>query len=116
MIRKLFNWIFKIELAKLSTEIKKAEAISVRLNRQHEIFDKVLSGIEVSVDVHEYERRANSWAVISLQGQKTDYIKFVDLGTKDVVEIGKFLRQFERNANIKVDASPQASEFLRIRR
>ncbi len=115
MVRKLFNWIFKVELNKLKSEIVKAENLITTLDKQRKVFDNVLSNIDVSVDIHEYDHRYSpSWAVISLQGQKTDYIKFIALGQSDINEIANFLRQFERNTNIKVDASPHATRFLRI--
>ena len=117
MIRKLFNWIFKAELDKLNSEILKAKNIADKLEQQRQVFNTVLSGIDVSVDVHEYDYRySTSWAVISLQGQRTDYIKFVELGQSEINEIARFLRNFERNSNIKIDASPMASQFLRVPR
>ena len=61
-----------------------------------------MGNIDVSVDVH---HRSGSWAVVSLQGTKTDYIKFIDLGNRDMMEIARFLRQYDR-ANVKLDASP----------
>ena len=124
MIRKLFNWIFKSELDKLQKAIDtaenrsfRAEKLGAELEWQKKAFQSILDGIDVSVDVHEYDHRYSpSWAVISLQGQKTDYIKFVELGQSEINEIAKFLRNFERNSNIKVDASPMASQFLRVPR
>lgn len=118
MIRKLFNWIFKAELDKLASEILRAKNIADKMEAQYRVFNKVLAGIDVSVDVHEHDHRYSpSWAVISLQGQRADYIKFVELGQSDINEISRFLRNFERAAiNIKVDASPHASQFLRIPR
>lgn len=63
---------------------------------------KLLGNIDVSVDVH---HRSGSWAVVSLQGGKTDYIKFVDLDQRSIREISAFLRQFDRQ-NVKIDANP----------
>lgn len=115
MIRKLFNWIFEAELDKLNSEILKAKNIAEKLEQQRNAFNTVLSGIDVSVDVHEYDHKYSpSWAVISLQGQKTDYIKFIELGQSEINEIALFLRNFELNSSIKVDASPIASQFLRV--
>lgn len=114
MIRKIFNWIFRKELDKLYSDIAKAEIALEKVNKQYAVFNNILSNIDVSIDVHEYHRRSNSWAVISLQGKKTDYIKFIDLDDADINHIAQFLRQFERNCNVKVDASPMASQFLKI--
>lgn len=68
---------------------------------------KVLLGnTEVSVDVHHC---ASSWAVISIQGEKRDYIKFINLGKKDLFDIRNYLRQFERS---KIDCSPNDVHFF----
>jgi len=115
MIRKFFKWIFKDELNTLYLEIKKSKNIVNDLSEQKKMFDKVFSNIDVTIDVHEY-KHSPSWAVISLQGQKCDYIKFMDLGESDIREIQKFLRSFERSCKIKIDASPHASQILRIER
>jgi type I site-specific restriction-modification system R (restriction) subunit len=116
MIRKFFKWIFKNELQQLQAQINRTKEATSSYEAQEKIIKNILQNIDVSVDVHEYCRHSNSWAVISLQGQKTDYIKFVDLGNSNIREIGLFLRGFERHANIKVDASPHTTGFLRISR
>lgn len=117
MIHKLFNWIFKAKLNELSSEIQRAKNIADKTEVQYKVFNKVLAGIDVSVDVHEFDYKYSpSWAVVSLQGQRADYIKFVELGQSDINEISRFLRNYERTANIKVDAAPHASQFLRIHR
>jgi hypothetical protein len=115
MIRKLFKWIFKSELQQLEIQIQKAKDVTINCESQEVRIKRILQNVDVSMDVHEY-KYSPSWAVISIQGQKTDYIKFIDLGDSDIREIAKFLRQFEKNVNIKVDASPVASEFLRIKK
>jgi len=114
MIHKLFKWIFKAELQELNSQIQRTKEATANYERYQKTLDNVLKNIDVSIDVHEYHRRSNSWAVVSIQGKKTDYIKFIDLKDSDIREIQMFMRQFERNANIKIDASPNASEFLRI--
>ena len=69
---------------------------------------ELLGNIDVSVDVHQ---RSGSWAVVSLQGGKTDYIKFVDLDQRSIREIAFFLRQFDRK-NVKIDANPFDRQML----
>lgn len=113
LIKKAFNWFFKAELDKLNSEITTANYTLNKLKQQQEKFEELLMGIDVSVDVHDY-KYSPSWAVISLQGKHTDYIKFVDLGDSDIREISKFLRNFEKDANIKIDAYPTTSDFLKI--
>jgi len=116
MIKKLFDWIFKSELDKLRSEISKAQSIAIELTETKRAFDSVLGNIDVSVDVHEYDKYSPSWAVISLQGQKSDYLKFIKLNDCDINQISQFLRRFERINNIKIDATPMATEFFRVNR
>lgn len=47
----------------------------------------ILKDCEVSVDVHE---KPGSWAVISIQGKKKTFIKFIDLSDKQILEIANF--------------------------
>ena len=108
-------WVFKNELLELQTQISKAKDATLNYEAQEKRIKNILQNIDVSVDVHEY-KYSPSWAVVSLQGQKTDYIKFIDLRDSDLREIGSFLRRYEREANIKIDASPNASCFLRVPR
>ncbi len=116
MLKKIFKWIFKAELQQLETEVRKAKEAVLNCEAMDKRIRSLLSNIDVSVDVHESRTYSRSWAVISLQGQKADYIKFFDLGDNDIREIQKFLRMFERDINIKIDATPQVSGFLRIKR
>jgi len=104
MKTKIFNWLFKEQLASLKSTQGRLEGQVSKLQRQIDLFN-----MDVSVDFHE---RANSWACISIQG-KSDYVKFIDLGDSDLRQISQFLRQFERNSNIKIDASPQARGFFK---
>ncbi|PKQ69373.1 hypothetical protein BZG01_00095 [Labilibaculum manganireducens] len=114
MLRKLFKWIFKDELQQLEAQIKIAKEAVLNYESQEKRIKNVLQNIDVSVDVHEYHKYSPSWACISLQGVKSDYIKFIDLKDADIHHISSFLRRYERDLNIKVDASPHASGFLRI--
>ena len=97
---KLFiqEWVYERE-----------EKTNLRLSTLEELY----KNLDISVDVHEH-KFSNSWAVISIQGKKTDYIKFIDLGNSEIREIAQFLRRLEKVRNIKVDASPLASPLLRI--
>ena len=116
MIRRLLKWIFREELQSLNSQIQRSKDATENYETMEKILKNVLHNIDVSIDVYEYHRHAPSWAVISLQGQKTDYVRFVDLSDRSIYEIERFLSQFERLENVKVDASPQASGFLRIPR
>lgn len=115
LLRKLFFWLFKEDferMNKLESDLKglihrqkcATQEAEVRAERTR----KLLGNIDVSVDVHQ---RSGSWAVVSLQGGKTDYIKFVDLDQRSIREIAFFLRQFDRK-NVKIDANPFDRQML----
>jgi hypothetical protein len=97
---------------KLSTANKKIAELSEQQRRIDVVFEHM--DVSVDVDVNQYGKYSRSWAVISLQGLKTDYVKFVDLSDRDIYAIQKFLRQFDTSMNTKIDATPTASTFLRI--
>lgn len=114
MIRKFFKWVFKSELQELNLQIQKTKEATVTFESHKKALERLLGNVDVSVDVHECCGYARSWAVISLQGTKTDYIKFINLGDSDIREIKRFLGRFERDVNIKIDARPDTSKLLRV--
>ena len=94
----------------LKNKISQVDSL-LRVNKNlHKELSSILDSIDVSVDVHEHSR---SWACISLQGTKQDYIKFVDLGDSQIREISNFLRRYEGSNNIKIDAHPSTSMILK---
>lgn len=99
--KNLLRWAFQTELLKLQKQIQINEIQEDRIN-------KLLNNLDISVDVH---YRANSWAVISIQGERSDFIKFIDLGRSDINEIYSFLRRYDRT---KVDAEPRVYEWLKF--
>lgn len=107
MLRKIFQWIFKAELLTLQLEIRKTKDAVINLESQEKRIKNLLDNLDVSVDYHHYGR---SWAVISLQGQKSDYIKFVDLSEFEIREIQRFIERFDRS---KVDADTIHGRFLK---
>jgi len=117
MIRRFFKWVFKSELSTLNAQIQKANDAAKTCDSYTAHIKNILSNIDVSVDIHEYDHHYSpSWAVVSLQGQKTDYIKFIDLGDRELRDVANFLRRFERSRNIKIDAHPNTSKLLKIGR
>lgn len=84
-------------------------AFQLRIN--DDLVKILLDKTEVSVDVHDPRAGSKSWAVISIEGEKTVLIKFIDLGKSDIQQIATFLRNFDRR---KIDATPDATGFLRI--
>lgn len=107
ILRKIFNWIFKEELENLNRIKNQYQSTLDRCIDKEKKLNNILGNIDVNVDVHQY---SPSWAVISIQGEKSDYIKFVDLGKSEIKEISNFLKKFERQ---KIDAYPPLCKFMR---
>lgn len=115
LLRKLFLYLFKEDFQRMEALerdlkglIHRQKCATSEAEVRAERIRQLLGNIDVSVDVHQ---RSGSWAVVSLQGTKTDYIKFIDLGNRDMMEIARFLRQYDR-ANVKLDASPFDRQML----
>jgi hypothetical protein len=124
-IKTLFRHLFREEMEQLDQleRVRKEINEEIRLSKiardetavHCKAVRDTLSHFDISVDVHRNSTRyARSWAVISLQGQKSDYIKFIDLGDQDIRDIATFLRQFERQSNIKIDATPEIRHAIRF--
>lgn len=114
IVRKVFYFVFQKEVERLNCQLSNAHIQTDNALAALREAKQMLGNIDVSVDVHEYH--SPSWAVMSLQGGKTDYIKFIDLSDSDIRDIARFLRRYERHYNIKIDASPMASQWLRIKK
>ncbi len=106
LLKRLFSSIFKEELASLTY-------LENRLTQRIERMDSLFENMGVSADIHVSPHRYSpSWAAISIQGKGMDYIKFIDLGNKEIYQIQKFLRHFERG-NVSIDANPQITGFIK---
>ena len=117
ILRKLIRWALKDELDDLKSEIAKSKQVTRKCELYEANLKSMLQNIDVSVDVHEsHHRYSPSWAVVSLQGERTDFIKFINLRDQDIREIDVFLRQFDRINNVKIDAAPNISAFLKVER
>lgn len=115
LLRKLFLYLFKEDFQRMEALerdlkglIHRQKCSTSEAEVRAERIRQLLGNIDVSVDVHQ---RSGSWAVVSLQGGKTDYIKFVDLDQRSIREIAFFLRQFDRN-HVKIDATPFDRQML----
>ena len=118
--RVLKNWLFSKEMAdiknmqiKIEELIEKCGMIDDRYSelRHYEIALReakrtLASCMEVGVDVH---MKGGSWAVICLKG-KPEYVKFIDLGHSNIMQISQFLRQFE-DQHSTIDAGPYAYQI-----
>lgn len=123
IIKRFLAWCFREELShynKVMTQydlekvlvqqaITQLQKERVLLHNELERVQNVLSNFDVSVDVHHY---GASWAVVSLQGNKYNYLKFIDLGDKDFRDISCFLSQFDRRNHIKIDCSPMDASYF----
>lgn len=115
LLRKLFLYLFKEDFKRMEALgrnlkglIHRQQCATSEAEVRAKRIRQLLGNIDVSVDVHQ---RSGSWAVVSLQGGKTDYIKFVDLDEKSLREISSFLRQYDRQ-NVKIDANPFDRKML----
>ena len=115
LFRKLFLYLFREDFKRMEELerdlrglIHRQKCATLEAETRAKRINQLIGNIDVSVDVHQ---RSGSWAVISLQGQKTDYIKFVDLDQRSLKEISYFLRQFDRQ-NVKIDANPFDRQML----
>lgn len=109
LFRKLFFYLFQEDfkrMEKLERDLRglihRQKCATLEAETSAKRINQLIGNIDVSVDVH---RRSGSWAVVSLRGQKMDYIKFIDLDGSNIVEIIEFLRQFEKDS-VKIDAHP----------
>ena len=89
-VKRLLRWAFKEELKELD-----------------DIHTMLGGRVSISADIHQ---NSDSWAVISLRGEDRTYIKFIDLGKKQILEIARFLRNYE---DVAVDANPMYTAMLK---
>lgn len=122
ILQKIFRWVMSEEIEKLNkltrdldfyktntqrtlertqTELYTLQKEFKNITKMYEIMFEN-SDISIDVDNKGYRGcRSDSWAVISIQGERSDFIKFVQLKDRDIQEISYFLRQFQRG---KIDA------------
>lgn len=95
LLKKLFEACYAEELAQM-------RKLHTEMSQNCRDIHNILGNLDVSADIH---MKSGSWAVVSIQGKKTDYIKFIDLHGKDVLEIQRYLSLFDRE-RVKIDANP----------
>lgn len=115
MLKRFLKWLLADIITDIiADELQKSNRIVdeslQKIAKKEKAIDAIFGKMEVSVDVH---RQTSSWAVISIAGQKSDYIKFLTLHPKELKYVADFLRNFE---NRKVDASPNDMEFLELKK
>lgn len=113
MKKWIINWLFKKQLKEIEETLQCAKTELRLIQDKQKQVNNLLGNIDVSVDVHMH---SSSWACISIQGERSDYIKFVDLGTSDIREIERFLKRYERNQNPhKIDSPPSMKRWLKMK-
>jgi uncharacterized protein with von Willebrand factor type A (vWA) domain len=119
LIKRILRWALKPEIERMEQE---ADAMA-RVHRIHEenkllnqrlrlLLNNFGAGLDVEISGHKYAR---SWAVVCLQGEKADFVKFVDLGDAEIREIQRYIYQFERGKTA-IDAAPQFRQILKFQR
>lgn len=78
--------------------------LTCKLNELESANQKIISEnnqlfkqFNLSVDINHFEK--HNWAVISVQG-KPEYVRFINLSSKDIHSLHCFLKQFERTNRV----------------
>jgi hypothetical protein len=110
--KQFVRWLLDGQIEKLESLKKECESLKKESLLLEQRLRNTVGSIDVAVDVH---MKSPSWAVICIQGKKTDFVKFLDLGERDLNEIAYFLKRFERN-DIRADLPHGMPKdiFLRI--
>ena len=124
--KTIFNWLFKEQLEEIGKLKKQIDESAFRVagyadnaikamklcENQEKILRNTVGDIQVATDIHV---KSPSWAVICLQGQKADFVKFIDLGQRDIESIANYLRRFERpNVIADMPYCIPKNQFFRI--
>lgn len=115
-----FEWAFSDELTNMRTtcdrqqrttsqmrkEIEDLRILQNQLNVYEKKLKALLGNISVSANL---PKKAENWAVISIQGEKIDYVKFIALPKNDMLAISQFLAQFNSRA---LETNPNNYELV----
>lgn len=105
-IKSLVRWALSDEIVKMESRLQRNITLHERISRE---FDNIRNEFKVGVDVDYH----GSWAVVCLEGEKHDYIKFLNLNKRDAREISNFLNQFNRK-NVRIDTPIQFGNFIKM--
>jgi hypothetical protein len=76
---------------------KKISELQAEINISRETIKNML---DISTDIHPQSNHGgNSWAVISIGGS-CQYVKFVDLSRRDMMDVASFLKRYEAGRHI----------------
>ena len=104
-----FEWAFSDELANMRTTCDRQQRTTSQMQKEIEdlrilqnqlnIYEKKLKSLMGSISVSaNLPKKAENWAVISIQGEQIDYVKFIALPKNDMIAISQFLAQFQSHA------------------
>lgn len=124
--KKIFNWLFKEQIEEIEKLKKQMDESTFRVagyadnaikamnicHNQEKALSNTVGNIQIATDIH---LKSPSWAVICLQGQKADFVKFIDLDQRSIEDIANYLRRFERrNVIADMPYCVPKNEFFRI--
>lgn len=104
-----FEWAFSDELHNMRTTCEQQQKTTQQMQKEIEDLrilqnqltvyrrkmETLLGSISISTNL---PKKSENWAVISIQGEKIDYVKFVALPKNDMIAISQFLAQFDQRA------------------
>lgn len=123
-IKKKFKgfleWAFSEEFDNMRTTCKQQQRTTTQMQKEIEdlrilqnqlgIYEKKLKSLLGSISVSaNLPKKAENWAVISIQGEKIDYVKFIALPKNDMIAISRFLAQFQDHA---LETSPANYDLI----
>lgn len=123
-IKKRFKgfleWAFSEEFDNMRTTCEQQQRTTTQMQREIEnlrilqnqlgIYEKKLKSLLGTISVSaNLPKKAENWAVISIQGEKIDYVKFIALPKNDMIAISRFLAQFQDHA---LETSPANYDLI----
>lgn len=123
-IKKRFKgfleWAFSEEFNNMRTTCEQQQRTTTQMQKEIEdlrilqnqlgIYEKKLKSLLGSISVSaNLPKKAENWAVISIQGEKIDYVKFIALPKNDMIAISRFLAQFQSHA---LETSPANYDLI----
>ena len=123
-IKKRFKgfleWAFSEEFDNMRTTCEQQQRTTTQMQKEIEdlrilqnqlgIYEKKLKSLLGSISVSaNLPKKAENWAVISIQSEKIDYVKFIALPKNDMIAISRFLAQFQDHA---LETSPANYDLI----
>jgi hypothetical protein len=123
-IKKRFKgfleWAFSEEFDNMRTTCEQQQRTTTQMQKEIEdlrilqnqlgIYEKKLKSLLGTISVSaNLPKKAENWAVISIQGEKIDYVKFIALPKNDMIAISRFLAQFQDHA---LETSPANYDLI----